>query len=111
MPDRAGSGTDASIVPTLVPSHAAKVPLVERHAPIAVAAPSKASEGKVIASPQQLSIVAQILEAYSIAFAVDDPARRENMAELLMKLFERGARTQAELAAAIEREIARGFLR
>jgi hypothetical protein len=33
------------------------------------------------------------------------------MADLMMKLFERGARTQAELAMAIEREIARGFLR
>jgi hypothetical protein len=65
----------------------------------------------VIASPQQLSVVAQVLEAYSIAFSVDDPARRENMADLLMKLFERGARTQAELAMAIEHEIARGFLR
>jgi hypothetical protein len=67
--------------------------------------------GNVIASPQQLAIVAQVLEAYSIAFSVDDPAKRENIADLLMMLFERGARTQAELAAAIEREIERGFLR
>jgi hypothetical protein len=65
----------------------------------------------VIASPQQLSVIAQVLEAYAIAFSVEDPAKRENMADLLMKLFERGAHTQADLAAAIEHEIARGFLR
>ena len=65
----------------------------------------------MIASPQQLSVVAQVLEAYSIAFAVDDPAKRDHMAQMLMMLHERGARTQAELAVALEREIASGFLR
>lgn len=56
-------------------------------------------------------MVAQVLEAYSIAFAVNEPTKRDDMADLLMALFERGACTQAELAAAIEHEIASGFLR
>lgn len=68
-------------------------------------------ETKSVASPQQLAVVAQVLEAYSIAFEVNEPAKRDDMADLLMALFERGARTQAELAAAIEHEIASGFLR
>jgi hypothetical protein len=65
----------------------------------------------VIADPQHLAVVSQVLEAYSIAFAIDDPTKRDHMARLLTHLHERGARTQGELASAIEQEIARGFLR
>ncbi len=66
---------------------------------------------RTITSPQQLAVVAQVLEAYSIAFAIVDPAKRDHMAQMLMMLHERGAHTQAELAVALEREIASGFLR
>lgn len=62
-------------------------------------------------NPQQLAMISQILEAYSIAFAIAEPAKRELVAALLMRLFNEGARTESELATALELEIARGFLR
>jgi hypothetical protein len=52
-----------------------------------------------------------VWEAYSIAFGVAEPDKRTYLADLLIVLFERGARTKTELASALEREIARGFLR
>jgi hypothetical protein len=52
-----------------------------------------------------------VLEAYSIAFGVVEPEKRTYLADVLIVLFERGARTKTELAVALEREIARGFLR
>jgi hypothetical protein len=65
----------------------------------------------VAANPQQLALVSEVLEAYSIAFGVAEPEKRTYLADLLIVLFERGARTKTELAVALEREIARGFLR
>ncbi len=65
----------------------------------------------MVATPHQLAIVAQVLEAYSIAFGIEDPEPRKRMATLLMLLHEGGAHSQSELAAALEEEIKRGFLR
>ena len=64
-----------------------------------------------VANPQQLELLSEVLEAYSMAFGVAEPEKRSYLADLLIVLFERGARTKTELASALEREIARGFLR
>lgn len=62
-------------------------------------------------TPQHLALISEVAEAYSIAFSIREPARRGLLTGLLEMLVARGAHTKAELAAALELEIARGFLR
>lgn len=62
-------------------------------------------------TPQQLALISEVVQAYAIAFSIDEPAKRELLAGLLVSLVERGIETKAELALALEREIANGFLR
>ena len=65
----------------------------------------------VTATPQQLAMIAQVLDAYSIAFAIDDPFKRESLGSLLLQSLEGGAQTIEDLADALERHIGNGFLR
>jgi hypothetical protein len=62
-------------------------------------------------APQHLELIAEVAEAYSIAFSIEEPAKRGNLTGLLEMLVERGANTKAELCSGLEIEIARGFLR
>ena len=61
--------------------------------------------------PQHLALVSEVAEAYSIAFSVAEAEERDRLTGLLEMLVQRGAHTKAELAASLELEIARGFLR
>lgn len=62
-------------------------------------------------SPQQLAMIAEVSEAYAVAFSVREPERRAMLAATLATLVERGSATRAELMASLELEIARGLLR
>ena len=68
-------------------------------------------EPNVAATPQQLAMISQVLDAYSVAFAIDDPLRRETLGCLLLQCVEDGARTTDELADALDRHIGNGCLR
>jgi hypothetical protein len=65
----------------------------------------------VAATPQQLTMVVQVLDAYAIAFSITDPLKREALGELLLVLAQRGANSTERLASALEDEIAKGCLR
>ncbi len=65
----------------------------------------------IIATPQQLSMLAQVMEAYCIAFSVDDPLKREELGGVLLELLQRGASTIDDLSAALDRRIGDGLLR
>ena len=56
-------------------------------------------------------MMAEVLDAYAVAFSLTSPTQRELLAVLGERLVERGARTKAELCQALEYEIAKGFLR
>lgn len=56
-------------------------------------------------------MMAEVLDAYSVAFALDDPAKREKIGRLLQQCLEEGARTTDELADALDEHIGRGCLR
>ena len=68
-------------------------------------------EPNVVVAPQQLAMMAQVMEAYCVAFALEDPARREKLGRLLQQCLEEGARTTDELADALDQHIGRGCLR
>jgi len=66
----------------------------------------------LVATPQQLAMIAQVLDAYSAAFALDDdPAKRERLGCLLLQCLEAGARTVDELADALDEHIGKGCMR
>lgn len=58
---------------------------------------------------QQLALISEVAEAYAMAFPIGEPAKREPFIGLLITLVERGIETKAELALALEQEIAKGF--
>jgi hypothetical protein len=62
-------------------------------------------------NPQHLAMIAEVSEAYAIAFSVREPERRASLTTMLATLFERGSRTKAELMASLEIEIAKGLFR
>ncbi len=64
-----------------------------------------------VANPQQLAMIAQVLEAYAMAFSITDPVKRESLGELLLALVQRGANSTEMLAVALDDEIAKGCLR
>jgi NAD(P)H-nitrite reductase large subunit len=64
-----------------------------------------------VVNPQQLAMIAQVLEAYAIAFSITDPTKRESLGELLLALVQRGANSTERLALALDDEIAKGCLR
>jgi hypothetical protein len=63
------------------------------------------------ATPQKLAMIAQVLDAYSVAFAIDDPAKRESLGNFLLQCMEEGANSVDELADALDRQIGKGCLR
>lgn len=65
----------------------------------------------LVATPQQLAMIAQVLDAYSQAFALDDPAKRERLGSLLLQSLEQGARTVDDLADALDEHIEKGCMR
>jgi hypothetical protein len=65
----------------------------------------------LVATPQELAMVAQVLDAYCIAFAVEDANERERTGRLLLRLLEGGRSTVEDLSGALEEHIAKGFLR
>jgi hypothetical protein len=65
----------------------------------------------LVATPQQLAMIAQVMDAYSTAFALDDPAKRERIGSLLLECLEAGARTVDELADALDEHIGKGCMR
>jgi hypothetical protein len=62
-------------------------------------------------NPQHLAMIAEVSEAYAVAFSVREPERRASLTTMLAMLFERGSRTKAELMASLEIEIAKGLFR
>jgi hypothetical protein len=64
----------------------------------------------VIATPQQLATIAQVLDAYCVAFSVQEPGRRERLGLLLLQFVEHGKTSVEDLSAALEEQIANGFL-
>ncbi len=56
-------------------------------------------------------MIAQVLEAYAMAFSITDPVKRESLGELLLALVQRGANSTEMLAVALDDEIAKGCLR
>ena len=62
-------------------------------------------------APQHLAMIAEVAEAYSIAFSIEEPVKRGRLTGMLETMVERGANTKAELCSGLELEIARGFLR
>lgn len=65
----------------------------------------------LVATPQQLAMIAQVMDAYGTAFALDDPAKRERLGSLLLQCVKAGARTVDELADALDEEIEKGCMR
>lgn len=65
----------------------------------------------VVATPQQLAVMAQVLDAYCMAFSVYDREERERIGLLLLQFLERGKNSVEELSKALEDHIAMGFLR
>jgi hypothetical protein len=65
----------------------------------------------MVANPQQLATVVQVLDAYATAFSITDPLKREALGDLLLILAQRGANSTESLASALEDEIAKGCLR
>lgn len=63
------------------------------------------------ATPQKLAMIAQVLDAYSVAFAIDDPAKRARLGNLLLQCVEEGAHSVEDLADALDRQIVKGCLR
>jgi hypothetical protein len=64
-----------------------------------------------VVNPQQLAMIAQVLEAYAIAFSITDPMKRESLCDLLLALVQQGANSTERLALALDDEIAKGCLR
>jgi hypothetical protein len=69
------------------------------------------SVANVVATPHQLAVVTQVLDAYCIAFAVSDVEARERIAALLLQFLERGKTSIDDLSSALEEHILNGFLR
>lgn len=65
----------------------------------------------IIVTPRQLAVVAQVLDAYCIAFAVSDVEARERIGALLLQMLKRGKTNLEDLSSALEEHIASGFLR
>ena len=65
----------------------------------------------VVATPQQLAVMAQVLDAYCMAFSVYDREGRERIGLLLLQFLERGKNSVEDLSKALEDHIAMGFLR
>lgn len=65
----------------------------------------------IVATPQQLSVLAQVLDAYCTAFAVYDAEQRERIGLLLLRFLEQGKTSLEDLSRALEEHIANGFLR
>ena len=55
-----------------------------------------------VANSKQLAMMTKVLDDYCAAHRIDDPAVHQDMGALLLRLFDRGARSREELAAALE---------
>jgi hypothetical protein len=62
----------------------------------------------VVATPQQLAAMAQVLNAYCLAFSVRDSEERDQIGLLLLQFLERGKTSADELSAALDEHILAG---
>ena len=56
-----------------------------------------------IADPEQLAVMTEALEAHCLAHDINDANHKEYVAQLIIVMFEGGARTFEELRAGLER--------
>jgi hypothetical protein len=66
---------------------------------------------KIEATPPELAMIAQVQDAYCVAFGIEDRARREKLGRLLLQCLKGGARTIDELTDALDDQIGKGCLR
>jgi hypothetical protein len=60
-----------------------------------------------IASAKQLSMMAKLLDAYCEKHAISNDVDRNDLAALLLTLFDSGARTEEALSVALEHQMSR----
>jgi hypothetical protein len=65
----------------------------------------------VLATPQELAIIAQVQDAYCVAFGIEDPLKRQELRLLLLRCLEAGAHMMDELADALDDQIGKGCFR
>jgi hypothetical protein len=66
---------------------------------------------KVGATPQELAMIAQVQDAYCVAFGIEDRIGREKLGRLLLQCLTAGAQTMDQLADALDDQIGKGCLR
>lgn len=60
-----------------------------------------------IASAKQLAMMTKVLEAYCREHGIEDVVVREGLGQQLLRLFDKGMRTEGELAVALKDELNR----
>ena len=68
-------------------------------------------EPNVVVAPWQLAMMAQVMEAYCVAFAIDDPLKRAQVGYVLMQLLVGGASSLDDLSNGLDEHIGKGLLR
>ena len=67
--------------------------------------------GKVDATPPELAMIAEIQDAYCVAFGIEDRVKREKLGRLLLECLTAGATTMDQLTDALDDQIGKGCLR
>ena len=67
--------------------------------------------GKVDATPPELAMIAEIQDAYCVAFGIEDRVKREKLGRLLLECLTAGANTMDHLTDALDDQIGKGCLR
>ena len=68
-------------------------------------------EPNAVVAPRQLAMMAQVMEAYCVAFAIDDPLKRAQVGYVLMQLLVDGASSLDDLSNGLDEHIGKGLLR
>lgn len=88
-----------------------KLPAFFRSALLGLMRGMKSPSSHLPLNPQHLAMIAEVSEAYAVAFSIRERDKLALLNETLATLVERGAHTKAELMALLELEIAKGLLR
>ena len=68
-------------------------------------------EPNVVVAPRQLAMMAQVMDAYCVAFAIEDPLKRAQVRSVLMQLLVDGASSLDDLSNGLDEHIGKGLLR